>query len=430
MADIRAFTTVANFTLNDSNATNPVGELSPRSLSYSLDPKSYGTDHTDLVVFHVENVSPTEDPNLESVLQAVSQAFEDIESQFGSGTLADNVNNLLGPGFTVSNIGTATINPIDGNNYPESISFTYTGIAGIWNFTVWLVDSVFQTQYDRFTVTPIPPIDAANLDNIIADYLATSSIITGLTDIQLINRLNATLQSQNITPTEIRRSEFQITSPTVAETSYTSVWYSVINGNPTLVSETEIAAAINTLLVTDSTYDAETWANYFAAFEAFNRWYIVPRWDNIALDNGGLTSPYLSPTVDPTLWDEDIVGTYFPDETDTVAAAGLVRYSVATYKSAGFFVLADQNNPVSRAAFNVTYPDYQLTDINTPAIGIVTEETRQFILKLDETLRVADAYTTGSTLSVDYEIVSNSAGSWVQRRGQGLELWIYLRVQP
>lgn len=426
MADLLAFCSMDEFIDNTSNAVNPVGELSAYGRTYSKDVLIYAGAEVTMEVFDASNASPSEITALPTVYQAVATALTNIPGAYvGAGDPVVETTNALGVSFTVNSVGPGIFNPIDGDNYPAYIDFNYTGEAGTYHFIVWLANAPFKDDYPKCEITIIPPLNnIANVDDIIDDWVNARAEIIQVTPANMFTRIATVFGEQAYTQANIE--ELRIHDPNDYGTFYDSYWGYVINGNPSECSLADVLGAIEDLILSNSAYPLNTWLDVIPELAPMNRFYIIPNWQNIAVSNGSLATPIMSPTIKEIDFD-GVVATYFPSETDVPGAEAVIEYSVALYKSAGFFALADITNPEGRIAFSAKFPDYFVIDANDTYINTLAPETQAVIRNLDELIREADTYTDGDTLDPQIEAVEIGSNTFLSKQQLGVELFVLTR---
>lgn len=427
MARILAFCSFDSFINNDVNVTNTVGELSNYAATYEKDVPSYPSGPTTLHQFRMEDIAPAEEPLISTVMEAVASEMPGLETAYvGGGDLELLTDSALSVNIIVRSVGGAVLNPADGEMYPEWIDITYTGEAGTWDIKIWLVDTSFRSQYTFCEITVVPPIPLVNIDSIINNFPQAQSLITSLSAVDLMDNMNA--QIEPLSYTKASALELRIFNPSTPSIFYDGTWMYVLNGNVDLVTEVEVSAAIADQILGASDYNLNEWLPYIPGFEPYNKYFIVPTWNNVSLDNPSLSSPILSPTISQGNFN-GIINTYFPDETDVPGASVALQYSVSLFKSTGFFALADISNPEGRLKWKDKFPDWMVIDVNNIVLSQLQVTTRAAIQNLDLLLRLCDTYQIGDTLDPEYELYIDNGGRWISRKGVGTQLFVLTRRQ-
>lgn len=434
MARILAFCNMTEFTDNATNVTNTVGELSPTGLTYSTDVTEYSNAGIDLLVMRRSDITQAESSQTETVLTAVADAIKDLPNAFAVGTqtppptLSQMASRSMGNNIVVNSVGPGISNAKNSIIYPAYIDFNYSHTTGqTWSFRVWLADAVFIADYPHVDITVVPPIPIAEIDSIVNDWTTTRDRINRLSTSDLLANFNR-VKGPSYVATQVNAIDVNIFNAVVRSVYYTSSWTYGINGNPSLVTDAEVYDAIRRTVLAGSSLNAATWLTYIPDFEPYNRYYIVPQWANVAISNQSLSSPIMSPTIGPDVFDT-IIATYFPDETDAVAAKAALRYTQLLYKSAGAMVLAAPSNPEGRKTWDAKFPDYILVPPNDTAINQVHQRTRSVIGALGRIMPLADTYTSATQLSTLDYIVTTPAGRWLATKTNGVELAVFTRDQ-
>ena len=405
---IHSFFTINNLVDNTSNITSPVGELSGKARTYAKDVKVYSKVDGDLNVFNVPaDSSDWTITNIDIICNAAATKLCGLANIPTTGTLLAKVNAAVNADstFMVTAVSPTFI-LYQGKEYPDWITVTVRQVVNLVNsdtdIKVWLSDSAFLADYPLGEIEIISVIP--NLIDLYERYAYCKQLNTA-------NRGTAEL---------ITLANQQVTLPV---TGYDTISVTIVNHNNTQDSfELELLVAYNGGIIAcnalqyflkfrqmfiDSVGDKYPLIDILVVIPDIiftTKYYIVPMWDRVAVDNVSLISPIKSPTINVCNVN---MKPYFQGPNlnySDLQISTLINYTVALYNSTGMFVGPSLINPIGIRTWSETFHDYflvPLNDVNIMQMSIVTQNMRTL---LDRLLVLAEAYTLESPLTQDINI--------------------------
>lgn len=427
MAKIQAFLNINAFNNNAADVTNSIGELSSYARSYDPDVKIYRDDNTVLNIFRITESTPTEDGNLVGVFDTVAPLVDALHDAFDGSTDSLSIaNTILMTDITVDGVGQDVLNPMSSTNAPEFIDFTYTGIAGLYEFRLWLCDASFRAGYPFCDFRVVSPIDLVDMDSFITDYDVARTVVEPLSTVDMLTR--AMIVGAGTIITGYEAMELNVHDPDDYGTFYVSTWVLIYNGNLAAATRSARIAALRETVLGSSLFPLDDWETVIPGLIPLNRYYIIPTWANISVAAIPPGKPVQSVTIDRNAFD-DVIADHFPAEPDIVVANELLRYSTAVYKSIGFMVLPDSENDEGRVDWYTKFQDYMPIDVNDVYVSSLSPLTQSCIRDMDELLRLADVHVQGGTVPalVTETLISQTGDLWLKKQTSSTELIVLTR---
>ena len=415
MAKIFSFLTIHSLNDNNVSSNNPVGELSTHAISYSLDILKYNTPNTKLHNFWNEDATVPEATGLDANSAIVAARFNNITADVvGGGAMVDKMIGMLGANISGVSVGADVLDPIDNKEYPSWVAFTYTDGTEYYTYKIWLANAIFEVEYPRATYDVVFPLDNPQLmytDFATAQLAVASSSMASM--LAKVNQLGHCITgSESIALTVFKLNDIGQSFPIDVVVTW--------NGGPSASNISDLLGAIGDALVDGGVNDIDDWIIVIPGLSPVNKFFIVPEWGNPAITYLNLGAIY-SPTTDLARF-ETIRTTYFPDILPANDVLNYLNYSVAIFKSVGFFALPNKGNLDGRLTFSEKHPTYFAVPVNDSNVNPMTPETRAFTIKLDQMLALAETWTVGDVLTTGIILEIRSGKNYLTTRVGDVEM--------
>jgi hypothetical protein len=281
MKTVKAFITVDQFIDNASKAVSPIYELSDYAYTYSTDKKQYYYSQDPsylLYLFNTKTTSSLTQEEVDNIVLTVKylNSFLTQNITFDKQVLTSQVMEYLN--VTLSN---DTISSIDYSDListptakaPDYITFTTQNLQ----VSVWCNYQKFELFYPDYEILDVLPID--NLKDIIGN---TNQMVQALNSFD-ITQFNAKIQSyvNKTPPTTIRiiNIPYVIASTGSSVNCYFGFIIYGAQGNFDYILKLQLYDYLkNNLGIQESLI-----TTYFPSILNINEFFIVPRWDNVAI---------------------------------------------------------------------------------------------------------------------------------------------------
>jgi hypothetical protein len=419
---INGFFNIDSFINNSTNATNPIGEISAKGLTYERDVKQYVGVKGTLLQFGISNSTVYIDSNIQAIGANVVTLLDNLVNvTTPSGSLLADITSSLGNTVSAITIGEATLNPVDNKLYPNWITFTVLIEGNSIDLKIWLSNEVFLTEYPLGYIKLIYPI--ADIQTLYDDYLTNRTTVQALTPSSLIKITHDAI-TYPVTG-------FDSLSVRVYNRLNTAQYFNLpiavaYNGGSIYCNKTSFMETFKNELLSGGIIPLEDWLVVIPSLVPLNKYYIVPNWANTALPNQLVVSPICSPTI--AIESVDIVANAHFSQYNVADVVGYLDYSVAIYKSIGFFVLPDIGNSDGRIRWRAKFSDYfilPLTDLN---IGQMSPRTKTVSIALDQLLHLAETYTVGDTLPAGFKVEVYATKTYITKSVETILLLVSPRI--
>ena len=386
--DIFGFFNFNQFINNADSTTNPVGELSGFCETFSRDVKEEPTSNGLFYIFNVSNLDLTSAQFLASIYTKISVKLDAVISGLQTqAPLLSNVSSLLGASVNTVSIGNLILNPLDGRQYPEYVSFLYEQDGSEWNIKVWFCDDSFRMQYPKGTIEIVNPLD--NMSLLYNSWSIAKNLIAQFNLATMNNRLNAQIQNVQLTGTEtIMLTVLNIND---LSQSFKMPVLFAFNGGIVYCNLTNFLKTLADYLVALG-IPLDQWIIIIPDLIPVNRYYFIPDWLNISINSLAHPAPLYSPTTNLARFD-DVYNKFFNNLLKDYYTAK-INYATSVYKSIGLFILPADNNINGALPFHEYIHDYFVSLIGDVNIGQMSPQTQDFIIAFDNMIRLAETYQT------------------------------------
>ncbi|MNP88970.1 hypothetical protein D3C85_13640 [compost metagenome] len=407
MYKLKAFGVIASLIDNTREVVAPVGELSPRALTYARE-KEYlnsaaSPGHT-LVVFSSRREGEVEqtDPVLASKLllinkwayeQALAGAFNPSTESFRTAFIQQ-----FGTQYSIWSIGAMT--EAQPNIWMPSVIEVRNIVDDELQYRIWYVTEVFEQQFDEYQIEVVPPV--ADIDVFFAGSNAVKTAIAAQTHDLTMERVQEIKEGH---PETFIRGEmfewFDPIDPDDRDRRITTYWTPVIYGIAGLNIDS-IKESLRDYILANSTHTKDEWAAIFPEIFTSTEFIFVPIYGKYSIPNRELESGLYSSTV-PMLEALGILkdfvrGEYYtPEFIDSVA-----EVFGASHKAITVTVTGGPKNRDDIFTFTQRYPDYINVDSTDLDFMRMSPDTRRFVVVLGEMMNVAEGMTPDSAVPVKF----------------------------
>lgn len=278
---IRAFVTCDSFIDNTSNVVSPLYELSDIALTYSKNKQQYFSSTNplySLFLFSATGLTSLTQNEVNNIINVVTSL-----SDFLSTTQITNKQQIIiafTNDFNQSNPTTPIHNLLYNNtidiNLIRSVDYLSFKINDI-NCEIWLSDPIFRTFYPDYDINIVFPFE--NFTSIVNN---PSNFITALDSFDLINMNERIERDKGMNPTtysKILNIPYRVPNTSVYKNCYFGFNIYGLQGNYDYILKLKLYQYMTTTLgMTDSTVE-----ELFTSILNVNEFFIIPRWDKIAI---------------------------------------------------------------------------------------------------------------------------------------------------
>jgi hypothetical protein len=279
--ELKGFMTRDDFIIAANNQVAPVFELSNIAYTYSLQRKQYYSATNSLYSLHAFNLVGTEE-----LLQSEVEVITDVVVKFTTFLTTNQITNKqqtlilftnnFNAQFPNTPISDLTYN--DTVNYntikaPDYLSFKIQDI----NCTIWLSDSVFRTFYPHYDIRIVLPMENfASIVNNTSDFIAA---LEAMNLMEFNKRIEENKNNAPTTYTKIINIPYRVPNTTVTKNCYFAFNIYGLQGNYDYILKLELYNyLVNTLGL-----NGEFIESIFPSILNINEFFIVPRWDKVAI---------------------------------------------------------------------------------------------------------------------------------------------------
>lgn len=404
MKTILGFGVFPGLANNNHKITNPIGELSPNSLTFSLDIGTYTNDQSAGTAFL--SFTAVDDKGAAIVLTDAYKlpilslqtwllarisggqftndkviALQQIKADFG------NVWNNITIGDMVT----------DGKHWsPEWFSGSLVGTNEENLVKIWFADHEFSLSYPRFSIRVEPPVPIANIDILHEDYDTAKAAIDGVSKGDLTIRINDIINKEP--QTNIISMAFKIYDK-LNKKMWQWGYFTCIGYGPGSANDDARYDALKDYILSNSKYTEDEWAEVIP--DLFNpvEFIVVPDWLSYSIPGkttqGALNSPIVKYT---TATDLPIKVLKFWPSAHIQATGEAVP---VLHKSLLLNMVGKPTNRDNTFSFRTLYPDYYLAPSDSPDFSHMSPATQDFVYWMQKMLIAAETMEEFSELPPD-----------------------------
>lgn len=398
MKTVQGFVTRSDYVDNTPGVDSTIFELSTHSKTYTRDIGEYADASnlsSTLYTFQARDAAgmPYTLPGSETaeifmVVQSVidygASHFPPINRQDLIATIQTlHTGKLMN--FTIgSMIVSATL------SVPEWLSWTSVTHPDL-EIKVWLSDPAFQEQYTGYEVLVSPPID--NLDDFFSNYGLMVGKLGRIDFSMLLDRMSNQIQKNP--ETFARGLVFDYVNPN-NPTQKTPTNWGIIgygkNGDNIDTIKDEIVEHI----LKHSMRPRADWEVIFPDIFKRTEFLVIPRWDQIAINNLTPESAIYSSFLDP------VESVRFVDSLLYAVDPGFIEANLHMipfeYKSVMALILNGVNNVEGKKNIKTLFPDYLPVPSTSPDFNRMSVTTKDWVLHMATLLQEAERATQYSSI--------------------------------
>ena len=414
---VKQFCVIQNYINNANKTLSPIGELSSYSSTFSKDIKSYqnaGDTNLTLKVFSCKEATAGQIPlplEIRNISETISSwVYSTREAATGNITkaafLAAFNNQFV---TTAENINCGEIiNNGQGKYYPQWVSFSkkaYTG--GTNSVKIWFADASFQSLYDEFEITVVPPF--ANIDDF---FLAPSVVLAKLASVNIKETVERVDIARVKDPeTILANVAYDYVNPLNTTQTAPTYWTVLIYG-PMGNDDDIISSAIIDYITTHSTHSINDWKPLIPELFKRTEFAIYPRWHlfsipNRIVDYSGIYSNTVNP-VKEMAWIKTL-------RSDTPASfVDLhLRFMPHHFKSLMLLVLPGVSNRNNIFDIDVVYPDVINVASTSNDFNRMAPSTQEWLTLLAQAVISAETIDQYTDAPVGYRKVTRLGITYV-----------------
>jgi hypothetical protein len=412
---INSFGTVHPWVSNVKGVVAPVGEPSPKALTYS---REIGTitkpayDNITLLVMDSKRdgtYAPADIRITDRLLEISAYLYQ----QSIQGSLSEDlsvVTAMLSAQFgTVANfVAVGKMTFTGAYWFPESLTISFRNLDEDNVVRIWYADEAFRTQCDIYEILVIAPVDNVNLLH--GQRAAVFSLLDSQTPEHYTTRIQQLTQDRSQTTLVPRTFDWtDPVDPTITKSSYfTAIVYGGAGNNEDLIRE-----AFIDYLLTNSTYTREEWELIYPDLFKPLEFFITPIWDRYSLSNQLTYAGVYSPTL-PL---RDVLG-YGNATFHAQPATHIQEWLAVTgsiYKSLPFVSVGNWKNRRNLFSFEQLWPQYAAISTTSFDFNRMSLATQQFVMHLVEHLKYAEEVTLTSDIPSGYTLVKRGQHHYLSK---------------
>jgi len=407
MYKLKAFGLIGALIDNTRTVVAPVGELSPRAITYARE-KEYlnsaaAPGHT-LVVFSsardgsVEQTDPVLarelllvnkwiyeqalagvfSPSIESFRVAFVQQWSEQYSIWATGAMVEAQPNVWMPG--VIEIRAVADDSLQ--------------------YKLWYATEVFEQQYDEYQIEIVPPVDDLEV------FFLGASMVKAALGRQTHNlTMEKVQEAKDGYPETFISGEmyewFDPVDPTDLSlrqpTYWTPVIYGIAGRNVDAIKE-----ALRDYILSNSPRSKDEWAEIFPEIFTSTEFVFVPLWGNYSVTNRELEAGLYSSVTNVLAGIEHLKRLVKGDGYTDIYLTANAEVFGASHKAITVMVTGGPHNRDGITSFVQRYSDYINVDSLSTDFGRMGPETRRLVTTLAEMLAVAESMTPDSSVPVKF----------------------------
>jgi len=379
MITIKGFVTINSKVNNIENSVSPIGELSPKSNSYSMDRGDF--THVDYPSVRLTTFSTLDETGKETTL---SQDFFNHALKIASWI---NSISTTGEITSVHNIADALeVDEIvvdNGTYMPTYIQWVFNGVT----FKLWFTNDAFEAQYDESEFKVIAPMATLN------DFHRPYSEVFHLVDSSVTVMLPRVNDISEESPyTKLQSVDVEWVDVATAMKS-TATWLVAIYGEAGNNPDSIRNALVDYILENSDFTEAE-WYNVFPLLFRPTEFVIVPAWHRYSMPDVSGTAGNYSPTIPyrdmlPMITQPTI-------NYDAEHRLENMTCTTAVYKSLGLVSVGNIGNADGIFSLDEKFKDYLIRESDAVDYNEINPVTQNWMYLLHRMLIIAetmDVYT-------------------------------------
>lgn len=401
--DIQAF--LVNTSIVEVGGVAPLGELSTHARTFSKNAQDYQlpiSTGLSLTIFNDANPTPEQLVLVDKLVSAMLRETSQIS--------VDNYQELALIRKITANLDITGLEIGDVVKYQNHKGVEYMKFEILRtsqaNDTVMIYysDSELRNRYSEVTYEVIPPTAIANLEQPYHDLL----------QVVPVNPVQAILATTGDTPhTDVHRIDVTIHALDDNTKTVVLPFYIVAWGNHSGV-DYKVREALRSYILANTTEDA-AWVAYFApALWISNRFWMYPKWEDMAVDDG-VDGMYSSVMNVP----EHIAHMVAIGEYDNAYVSSHLELITVPYKNLMVGCIPSPANIAPNDKLTNIIPDYA-SDADNMMFSLQSETTKQWATMMYNLITVAEGRYTMDEVSTDILLSVHSAITYYTASTNGI----------
>lgn len=429
MIQIKGFLTCMSLVNNNPRDVAKLGELSSFARTYSKDIWQYqspgNADHR-LEIFATRkdgqqlDVIPTE---------FTAMAFELAQFAYDQAPLLDqttpktDVELLWQDQFMgrIENVQLGDLVYYSGHCIPEYVRCkvsTYTGEDS--DMVIWFAYEAMERDYDFYEIDVVQPIEALN-----TFFLEYAPVKAAVNSVSEIDRNERVIEVRGKFPESVQRAvEVQWVDPNNPTVKLTTIWYVLIYGRAG-DNDQAIQQALIDHILAHSTEPESRWRLIFPYLFRLTRMYVLPQWQNMAIENRLSLHGIYSPIVGAKQALDTVKNTLTSLTVSHVDANMQVSFS--PYRTLTLLTVGGMDNVGDNFKFTDYVPDYIAQASTSQDFNRQSKLTQQIAQTLDQLIIFAEEPAKQLHMPIGYRRVEIDGKIWVGRKVGDVEYLVLIR---
>lgn len=412
---VKGFVTDSGFIDNSPNTVASVFELSDKGYTYSRDKTTYSLaayPANDLIVFksidtNNGNRFTLDNTTVGLIMQLVGLIKAYPDTHIAPYVKNDYINHLqVQMGVNAININIGDFVQHGTRYYPKWFRFTTTDVTPK-DIHIYISDTEFVNQYDGYEIVIVPPLPDTT------DFNGFYNQAVNKLTLETYDRINDRIElaKGDIPNTYTRILEFDFFNKDNITVSTKTYWGAIVYGEAGNDID-YIKDAIEDYILSNVNNVRSHWEIIFPDIFRRTEFLILPLWHKIAITNLGPLSNLYSSMLS-TKEVKNFITTKFNDiYTNNFIDDNLVLFPY-DYKAISIAAISGTTNLPDRDQLFEVFNDY--VPVNTSSLDFMRmrEATRNWMIKLEEALLLAETYDEFASLPLGYRRVTRGTRHYV-----------------
>jgi len=423
--------------LHNSKAVSPIGELSVRARTFEVDPDVFSLDaSTEVVLYNFAAIKDNTPTTLPKDLATRQLNIADwLYQQALNGNLTQSRADCMAllkatftSGIEFTAVGDMVTNGsiwlpsvVKGNHLVTASGSTQTDSQ---SFVLWFADAYFQDQYPTATYMIVHPVPITEIDSL---YTMNFQQLQARLDLEtpdvIAEREHEIADNSPYTLRSV--SGFNVYDLINVPSFVKAYWRILTRGN---YVEDSVLEQIRKEILANSKYTEEQWGEKIPDLFNPNEFYGIIRFDRLGLLNKTNNTSTLSPIVDHET-EFKFVDVYLTPNMSTDHVIKSTQSIPSLYKSLQYSMTAKVNNRDGFQKMSDILTDYQLIDSKDPDFGLISADTRKYLLEIENLLAAAEVVTEFSLPPQGITTVRRFGKLWVTKKVNQIKYMLLTRYQ-
>lgn len=397
MFTLKGFASSNAFIDNTPGVVSSIGELSPQSLTFSLEKGYYkNNSYNDLtlVSFSIKDNGVSRALTLaesNAVIDVINYTYTQTLSQptvaIDPATLINNLSVQYQGTYQNFKCGSIESN---GTYYvPQWVEYQIVADNSLVH--LWFTDAAFSTQYDEYALKFVPALD--NLDDFFLPGYQVEQKIKAVTSIQLVEKIQ-TLKG-NDPETYIDLKSYNYIDPADATHIVPTLW-GVVGYGPVSSNIDVVKAELIAYILAHSTHTREEWTAILPDIFKSTEFILAPYWKNYAIaprqTTPGIYSAFVAPAGSGARL-KGLLPTYTQNQIDTYSLIFDFPFKGLQIASVGS--IENRDNKFSLTDY---FPDFISVSSTSEDFNRMVQYTRDWSIMVHELIVDAEEATPNTLL--------------------------------